>query len=102
MRPVTVSVGVSVQAPSVAARPNNAPSRHSFPWRSTDSLFVMAFVPVPAVSVDDEAKVALIASNRFDATGKPVNAIDLGQQGGLDIRCRREPVIRARQFSLGD
>src|SRR6266576_3146625 len=38
-----------------------------------------------SVSVSDEAKVALVAANRFGAAGNAINLVDMGQQCRLGI-----------------
>src|ERR1700739_2382039 len=99
MRAVTISWLLSVHAPSVPERPISTPSRHSVRLRSTDVLLAI-ILSSSAVSVDDETKVALIASNRFSVAGDAVDPADLGEQRGLGIGRGCEPVVGARQFFL--
>src|ERR1700733_1043476 len=98
MRAVTTSSLLFVHAPSVTERPMSAPSRQSVRWRSTDIVFVIVLSSsrlLSRFSVDDEAKIALIASNRFDAAGDAVDPGNLGQQRRLGIRRGRKAVIGA-------
>src|ERR1700733_7710024 len=99
MRAVTISSLFSVHAPSVTERPISTPRRHSARLRWTDILwgFVLSW---SAVSVDDEAKIALVTSDRFGAAGDAVDPADLGEQRGLGIGRGCEPVVGARQFLL--
>src|SRR6266436_5226535 len=107
MLAVTFSVVAYVHAPSTTERPASAPIRRRVLWRSTGILFVIVLSFVPRwsggpVSVNDEAKVGLVGSNRLDAGGNAVNPVDLGQQRRLGVRCRRKPVIGTRQLLLGN
>src|SRR3984957_13804219 len=100
MRAVTATSSlISVHAPSVPETPMSAPSRHRVLTRLSDSVFVI----VPSSSrgsVNDETEIALIAADRFGATGNAVDSVDLGEQCRLGIRCGRKSVIRARQLFL--
>src|SRR3981189_1740144 len=90
-------------APSAVERPTSAPSKRKARRRSTAVLFVIVLSPSrSSVSINDEAKIALVGANRPDTGGEAVNPVDACQQRRLGIGRRRKPVIGTRQFLLGN
>src|SRR6266702_1139666 len=102
---VTISLSVSVHAPSVVERPMSAPSSRKLGRRSIGVFLVIVLSSSRSsggASVNDEAEIALVGADRLNRSGEAVNPVDAGEQDRLGVGCRRKSVIGTGQLLLRD